>query len=1213
MNQKGKFALVEIFILIIGIFAFGYLTQIEGETKFENEFMGTLLKIIIGFFKIRQIGTVSALTNSCCPKTNTGNICQEVLSDYGECAEDLIDSRCEDSDVCEIGCCIDGEGVCAEKAPKDKCLEDGGKWENEANCLLAECEKGCCVLGNQVPFVEKANCNYLSSIYGFDEKNFEEGNELTCIGLSATHFNGACTSANEECKFVSEQECLTTKGIFHQDYLCSHPSLNSGCVKQTRIECIEGEDKIYWIDSCGNRENIYDKDKTKSWNGGKILSETQSCNSGSSNANSKSCGNCNHYLGSTCGKSTSGVSDGDYICKDLNCVDPETGKTRKNGESWCAYDGFIGDGKDVVGSRHWRRICIDGEIEIDPCADYRGQICVENEIVDGDISFSISSCIVNQAMTCTSYNSLSNMKDLCYENSQCDLKQIHIDKFKFDFCTGKYPPGLDLKDPEAGNQERCGMMTTTCTIVDEKKLDSDDDFSHWENLANGNCGSKAFWDQMNDVCISLGDCGTQVNIAGEGTDNGISLKSPNGNWTDYINYSKVVEGQKANPPRIDEFPDLVGKTEAYTPEENEVNAALQQIASVSGGAGLVVAGLVKTGVIGTTYLVTAGEAAGKVVADTLIGDWMVSQGVAIPVGSNLAAIGTALKAFAIYAGIGFIVAMAFGLSGDAITVTVVTSVVGGFVGGAAIGGKLGAWGGPIGALIGALIGVAISEILGLGDIKEIDIEFTCLPWQAPTENQKCGECNSDPLKPCSKYRCESLGQACRILNENTENVVCEQIENDNFPPVITPSEIQENLKFTNEAEKKVEIRTDSGNCIKEFSKINFNLSIDEYAQCKYNFERDANYQYKLMKYYPKKGNLFSEEHEFNLVIPGLDSLEIENLIGDIKKRTGELNMYIRCMDINGNYNLEEYVVNFCIESGPDLTAPKIDKFVPKDNSHLKYGETSHALRIELNEPAECKWDLVPEKEYDLMQNQMNCNTKVTGLTNQDWSCDDMITDLNQEENKIYIKCLDQPWLKGTPESSKRVSNKEDTVFTFKKTSTPLTISSIFPTEDISRGTTPTSVNLEIKTKGGAKAGVADCYWSLNDSRKGTSFLISGSTIHKQKLSNRPPGKYKIYFTCVDAGNNIAKGETEFRLRVDKEAPKPIRLYKEGSSLVIETDEEAECSYNTKTSNFDLEEEGVGVTVGFSRTHEIDCELGRKYFVKCRDAWGRTGNIELRCV
>ena len=56
---------------------------------------------------------------------------------------------------------------------------------------------------------------------------------------------------------------------------------------------------------------------------------------------------------------------------------PASGGPKKAGESWCNYDGPVGFGRDLVGSRHLRKICIDGQEVIDECADFREELCVQ--------------------------------------------------------------------------------------------------------------------------------------------------------------------------------------------------------------------------------------------------------------------------------------------------------------------------------------------------------------------------------------------------------------------------------------------------------------------------------------------------------------------------------------------------------------------------------------------------------------------------------------------------------------------------------------------------------------------------------------------------------------------------------------------------------------------------------------------------------------------
>ena len=346
------------------------------------------------------------------------------------CIDSPLPTKCENVAECKLGCCVDPiEGTCSPNSPKSKCLELEGNWEDEEGCAISECQKGCCVLGGETKFATEKTCERYSLLYGYDFDFRNINSEIECLLLSSNVTQGACVFNNNMCLFETEAECVSQSGIFSKDSLCSNPELNTSCEKQTSIGCLEGKDEIYWFDSCGNQENIYSSDKDFSWNNGKVLGKYQSCSPDSSNSNSLDCGNCNIALGSKCSNSSNqNVKDGDFICQDLSCVD-EKGNTRKNGESWCVYDSFIGDGKDTVGSRHWKRMCIDGQVKVEPCADYRGQICVQSNLKNEEgKTFSTASCVINEANACLSYNQMKTkgMQNACNKNTQCQIKKIEI-------------------------------------------------------------------------------------------------------------------------------------------------------------------------------------------------------------------------------------------------------------------------------------------------------------------------------------------------------------------------------------------------------------------------------------------------------------------------------------------------------------------------------------------------------------------------------------------------------------------------------------------------------------------------------------------------------------------------------------------------------------------------------------------------------------------
>lgn len=944
--------------------------------------------------------------SGCCEKTTNGSICQNVIysPDNEGCEKEIIPTKCESYSKCKYGCCIDKEeGLCSTNSPKGKCEEEGGIWDDDASCNILDCQKGCCVLGSNVKFVTEERCEKLSYIYGF-EKDFRSQltKEYECLELASNQSKGACVYENRNCIFEIESECLKSGGIFSEGYLCSNPDLNTTCERQTSISCVDGEEEIYWFDSCGNEENIYSSDKDESWNNGKVLSKSESCGAGKANIDSEDCGNCYRNLGSICSETKSGetsVKDGNYVCSDLNCVD-KNGKKRQNGESWCVYDGFIGDGKDVVGSRHWKRMCIDGEIIVEPCADYRGEICVQANVEGNLEDFTTASCVTNEASKCIAYNSKSNKNELCQNNEYCTLKQIRISSdFQFDVCVGKYPKGADLKGDEySASQDICSMATVSCPVLYVKGI-----FGGWDCEKNCDCEKQIFSDQMSDLCVSLGDCGTYVNYIGDGTNNVRIFNAPQIPWTKYLKYSEPVEGQFAKPEDISKTLEKMGISP--DDEEDALETAINIIGKINSGIGTTIAALP----VGL-------ELYSNVFNSGIYADYVFSS--AAPI---IGSIGQAAGGIGIGMMIGQLAAQLFDIQGDAaIALTVagaVAGAVGAVVSGTAVSGAIG--GGTIGSLLGTALAagayaiivvmviVLIFKIFGIGDTNIVIVEFHCNPWQAPLGGDNCEKCDDDPLKPCSEYRCESLGQACVLLNENTESPICEAVSNDKRYPKISLGEIIEGFEFYDITSDSAKIKEEGKECVTEFTPVVFSLKTDEYAQCVYSFEQTNDYD-DMVEETVEKGR-FTKNHTFSLTFPSVDSLHTYDLEENPKDKYSKMNLYVRCRDYYGNTNQKEFRINFCINTGSDLTAPRILAAIPRNDASIPYGTTEKNVSVYLNEPGECKISK-SDISYDSMTTKMDCETDLLKSTNLGWECSTKLTDIAIGENKFYIRCKDQPWL-----------------------------------------------------------------------------------------------------------------------------------------------------------------------------------------------------------
>ncbi|MCF7910325.1 hypothetical protein K9L16_01480 [Candidatus Pacearchaeota archaeon] len=489
------------------------------------KFKITLLLILLGIF-LFSINSVNALVNNCCERTVDGAWCQNAPAEQCDSSFRSVPASCEATSYCKLGCCYDSqEGTCMENTPQKVCEDNNGIWEESASCEIPQCELGCCLIGDQAAFVTQIRCKRLSQLYGL-EINYRTDiqNEIQCIASATSDVKGACVFEKEfetTCKVTSQKECNTMSSSeisdvkFHKGFLCTAPSLETNCAALDKTTCVDGKDGVYFIDSCGNIANIYDSSKT--WDRDKnywtyiaeYKEDMNICGSDSNtgSANSATCGNCDYYLGSTCKQYERGHDSrrpevGDYICRDLGCE--YEGRKYEHGETWCASAPGIED--NAPGSRYFRLVCYNSEVTVEPCADFRQEICLESEIN----GFKTAGCVVNKWQTCTS---LTNQED-CEKQSKGDCEWIDSSTEGGIKCIPKYSPGLEFWPSDSGEkkgdaQETCSIGSVTCQMKFEKSLTSG-----WECVENCHCQGEAWKQQMKQVCLSLGDCASQENYLG---------------------------------------------------------------------------------------------------------------------------------------------------------------------------------------------------------------------------------------------------------------------------------------------------------------------------------------------------------------------------------------------------------------------------------------------------------------------------------------------------------------------------------------------------------------------------------------------------------------------------------------------------------------------------------------------------------------------------
>lgn len=475
-----------------------------------------IISVLIGVILIVVfMSIVNTENNACCERTKDGMWCQDAPESECDTDYESVPSSCESTSYCKLGCCYNSDdGTCTPNTPQRVCEDNGGKWDNSSDCDIGQCQKGCCLMGDQAAFVTQVRCKRLSSLYGL-ETNYRTDitSESECIASASSDVEGACVytedyektcerTTKEECNEIEQSKGDDADVKFHEGYLCSAEELGTNCGPTEETTCVEGKEEVYFEDSCGNIANIYDASKIEDDTYWKYIAEQTSeidvCGQEDSNADSAKCGNCDYYLGSTC-KEYQRNEDrvkpnyGDYICRDLGCE--YKGEEYEHGETWCAESEGVED--NLPGSRYFRLVCYNGEVSVEPCADFRQETCVESEVNESKTA----GCVANKWEPCTGIEE----KDEC-ESSQNDCEWLgdEMDNIEEPKCVPENSPGLEFwnEEEEEDSEDVCSAGEIECKMEFTKgTLDSD-----YECDENCHCQTKDWQEKMLERCSLLGDC-----------------------------------------------------------------------------------------------------------------------------------------------------------------------------------------------------------------------------------------------------------------------------------------------------------------------------------------------------------------------------------------------------------------------------------------------------------------------------------------------------------------------------------------------------------------------------------------------------------------------------------------------------------------------------------------------------------------------------------
>ena len=179
-----------------------------------------------------------------------------------------------------------------------------------------------------------------------------------------------------------------------------------------------------------------------------------------------------------------------------------------HGGTWCFYDGLVGEGADRVGTRHYQQSCQDGKIYTEECRDYREGLCTLGS------SGNHALCRTNRWEDCAYQTTKGNCEDTdvrdCYWGDFLNLDHgqgTTYERLKAikSNCFPQVPPGFRFWDPADQTQiKKVCEMAVELTTFRQPVFATIQDIRPPKSWVN----SAAFY------CTTMGDCGNKRNILG---------------------------------------------------------------------------------------------------------------------------------------------------------------------------------------------------------------------------------------------------------------------------------------------------------------------------------------------------------------------------------------------------------------------------------------------------------------------------------------------------------------------------------------------------------------------------------------------------------------------------------------------------------------------------------------------------------------------------
>jgi len=1032
----------------------------------------------------------------------------------------------------DTGCCFDVDtGLCSSNAEQTACENLGGEFTSADNCnSVSRCIKGCCILGgDNVEYITSRACQIMS-ISGGIQFNWQAGvSEESCLAISGAQEMGACTYGGEyekNCDFTTRSDC---NGEFHSGLLCTAQELNTLCEASDDTTCVEGKDQVYFLDSCGNRANIYDANKRYDqsyWT--HIRTPEQSCNYGNSNAGSKICGNCDYTQSSTC-KSTSSnnVDYGNHICKDLNCGN------RKNGESWCQSEDA-----DDVGSRHFRKYCLNGEIHTEPCGDYRTEYC------------SRGVCFHNPYSQCIA---AGNDTEDCGEISGCTMwgeGDNIISALGLQTCISDIQGGMTFWDYAPSEDTVCTIGDYSARLRFIRSSNGYWYFVGTDNLGNNYDGAGVFslsqdgWTMSGSrlLCRSANTASinhyfpnflsddTGCNYAGVTRD--IYYSTPSSYWGSmYIdpNFVELLTGRCRALGDCDGRINYVGEKPAKLVKEPKTNFI---------------------GLEGREYSTEQTRIV------YYIGNYSGRETIRVDSLRN---------------GTGIVAKKYSEISPDSASNEVIYEIPCYFHHKSDSGRH----------------------------VIDCYLKYECQTYRAPSGSSACEICGEDGV-PCSEYRCKSLGQKCEYNEPSGADRGYCKASSDVSPPKITPLRnfVSENYSYASITQSGFSINPD----ILPNTAIQFGVKTDEEALCKFDigvsgnsFEEMENElgenwgrEHKVVLSLPgQTAANIANASEHNIITEGNFKVYVRCMDGAENWNIDPFLITFNVMDTPDT--IAPIISNLNPVSGFRIkhnTTQQVVSFKINEPAECRWDLRDVEYDLMLND-LNCDTTLT---DYGAL-NGYGCYGSLTNVTND-----------TKEFTEYYIRCKDQPWLEGLEtDIYKRNTNFESKKYILKA-SEELLITELTPRGDVIKNALETSITLRAVTFGGGFSGKAMCVWKINNGAPRIFFNTNSSIHSQVLTNRSEGEYNLTVACVDQSGNRVTNTTSFSLTIDRLSPSVSRAYYSSGSLKVItDENSECKYTDDSRVAcSFDFRNINISSMSGTGKQHTIAWEDDKTYYIKCGD-------------